>query len=468
MLMRLVDFISKLLLRVRLFFKRLKKGGEPIHPSNFSPGLLRIETTPPHPLPRTILVVAIFVFASLLIWAGFSNLDIVAVAHGKLVPTTYVKIVQPAEAGLIQEILVHEGERVKKGQILMRMDTTNVTADLDSANFEYQHNKLSLRRIDAEINNTSIEKEPDEPLEIFNKIKAQYNANKHSLEGAVLGEKAALERAGHEITIARAEKRKLGKLLPHYRKQELAFLKLMKKGLSGSLQASEKTKERIEVEENLKAQSNIIAREKAAVKQSKQKIEQIHSEYIRRLHSERAEVEEKISKLKNELSKQGHRSSLMQLRAPQDGFVNDLATHTVGTVTQPGTILMTLVPTSEPVRAEVWLSNKDVGFVQPGQKVKIKFISFQFQKYGMLDGVIKHVAANAADKEQNLSRDEENAFTYKTFVALESQKLVVDGYSYDLIPGMQVTAEIKLGKRTILEYLLSPVRKAFHDAGRER
>lgn len=466
--MRLADFISTFFRRVKLLFSNIKKGEGPIHPSNFSPGLLRIETTPPHPLPRTILVVAVFVFTSLLIWAGFSNLDIVAVAHGKLVPTTYVKIVQPAEAGLVQEILVHEGERVKAGQVLMRMDSTNVTADLDSTNFEYQFNKLSLRRIDAEINNTSIEKKSDEPLEIFNKVKAQYNANRNSLDGAILEEKSALERAKHEITIARATKSKLKKVLPHYRKQEAAYLKLIKKGLSGTLQASEKTKERIEVEEDLKGQDNIISREKAALNQAEHKIEQIHTEYIRRLHAERADVVGKISQLKNELSKQGHRSSLMQLKAPQDGFVNDLATHTVGTVTQPGTILMTLVPTSEPVRAEVWLSNKDVGFVQPGQKVKIKFISFQFQKYGMLDGVIKHVAADAADKEQNFSRDEQNAFTYKTFVALKSQKLMVDGYSYDLIPGMQVTAEIKLGRRTILEYLLSPVRKAFHDAGRER
>jgi HlyD family secretion protein len=466
--MRLADFISTLFRWVKLLFNRIKKGEGPIHPANFSPGLLRIETTPPHPLPRTILAVTVFVFTSLLIWAGFSHLDIVAVAHGKLVPTTYVKIVQPAEAGLVQEILVYEGERVKAGQVLMRMDSTNVTADLDSTNFEYQFNQLSLRRVDAEINDDLLEKKVTEPFDVFNKVLAQFNANRNSLEGAILEEMASLERAKHEIKIARATKRKLKKLLPYYREQEQAYFKLIKKGLSSKLQVSEKSKERIEVEEDLKAQINIIAREQAAMKQSEQKIKQIHSEYIRHLHTERAEVVGKISKLKNEISKQDHRSALMKLKAPQDGFVTDLATHTVGTVTQPGTILMTLVPTSEPVRAEVWLSNKDVGFVQPGQKVKIKLISFQFQKYGMLDGVIKHVAADAANKEQNISGDELHSFTYKTFVSLEKQNLMVDGYSYDLIPGMQVAAEIKLGSRTVLEYLLSPVRKAFHDAGRER
>lgn len=131
---------------------------------------------------------------------------------------------------------------------------------------------------------------------------------------------------------------------------------------------------------------------------------------------------------------------------------------------------MTLVPVEESLLAEVWLSNEDVGFVRPGQPVKLKLAAFQFQKYGMLDARIEQVAADVTDRQEaGADQGKQGAqLAYRTSVSLDKQILKADGMSYRLASGMQVSAEIKLGERTVLEYLLSPVQRAFHEAGRER
>jgi HlyD family secretion protein len=123
---------------------------------------------------------------------------------------------------------------------------------------------------------------------------------------------------------------------------------------------------------------------------------------------------------------------------------------------------MTLVPEGDRLVAEVWLSNQDVGFVRPGQEAKLKLATFQFQKYGLLHGRVLHINADASEVPNT------HALAFRALVELANQELLTDGRRYALQPGMQVAGEIHLGTRTILEYLLSPVQKAFHEAGRER
>jgi HlyD family secretion protein len=156
--------------------------------------------------------------------------------------------------------------------------------------------------------------------------------------------------------------------------------------------------------------------------------------------------------------------------------VKDLATHTPGTVAAPGTILMTLVPKDETLRAEVWISNDDVGFVRPRQEAKLKLAAFTFQKYGMIDGAVVQVSADATESPNPNTRSDaltgrdrpSGPLAFRALIDLKQQHLAVDGERYSLAPGMQVISEIKLGERSVLEYLLSPVQKAFHEAGRER
>lgn len=441
---------------------------------DFSPPLLRLQDAPPNPLGRKVLRSLLALLAALLLWATWGRLDIVSVAEGKLIPESYVKIVQPAESGIVKEILVREGQRVSAGEILMRMDTLISEADSKSLAADHQRKRLALRRIQAELSGKTFRSEADDPPELSREVAAQYRANRAAVDAALAEERSRQLKARQELAAAEQVKRKLEDTLPHYRDQDKAYASLVKDGFVGALAGSDKKRERLEKEQEVQTQTFLIESVRASMLQSEKKLAQIDSDYRRQLHAEQNETQGQYDKLTQELAKHAHRQQLLELRAPQEGIVNDLATHTAGTVVQPGTILLTLVPQNEVLRAEVWIGNEDIGFVREGQAVKLKFSAFPFQKYGMLDGIVEHVGADAADANtSNGIQPHETArkaqpLLYKALIRLNGMALETDGQKFPLAAGMQTNAEIRLGDRTVLEYLLSPVRKAWHDAGRER
>ncbi len=444
-------------------------------PHDFRPAIVRLESTPPSPLGRRSLWVALAFLAALLAWAAIAQLDIVAVAEGRLVPASYLKIVQPADAGVVKEILVREGERVRTGQVLMRMDAALSQSDLRTLTADYHAKRLAVRRIDAQLAAMPFARRADDPPDLFAQVLAQYEANRRAHENALAQERATLEKAKSDLSAAEAIRRKLVEVLPHYREQEAAFAKLERDGFAGRLMATDKQRERIEKEQDLAAQEAVIAAARAAIAQQEIRIGQIAADYARNLRTERFDVVNQLEKASQDLAKQEHRHGYLDLRAPQDGLVKDLATHTVGTVASPGTILMTLVPQEERLRAEVWVRNDDIGFVREAQPVRMKFAAFAFQKYGMVEGRVAHLSADATEQGPSpaaaggpVAKAAPMPLAYRTLVDLDRDALVADGVRYRLAPGMQVAAEIHLGTRTVLEYLLSPVRKAFHEAARER
>ena len=445
-------------------------------PADFSPSLLRIQEKPPAPLAGWMVRVLGALLAALLLWAAFGRLDIVAVADGKLVPSSYLKIVQPAEQGIVKAILVKEGEKVGAGQVLIRMDSVLADADAKAIEAEYDNKRLALRRIEAQLAGRALARERGDPPELLAQVSAQQAANVRAFENAVAQERSLLEKARHDLAAAEATKAKLEQVLPHYVEQEKAFEKLTRDGFAGRIMYTDKQRERIEKEQDLRSQQSMIAASRALIEQSEQKMAQLGADYRRQLQTERVEVAAQLDRATQERAKLSHRQALLELRAPHPGIVKDLATHTAGTVAAPGTILMTLVPEGDPLVAEVWVSNQDVGFVRPGQGAKLKLAAFQFQKYGLLEGRVLHVNADATEAPSPNTRSDAltgrdrpmGPLAFRALVELASQDLQTDGRRYALQPGMQVVGEIHLGTRSILEYLLSPIQKAFHEAGRER
>ena len=442
----------------------------------FSSALVRLEATDPAPLGRAVLYAVLALVAATMLWAALAQLDIVAVAEGKLVPSGYLKIVQPTEAGVVKEVLVREGERVSEGQVLARMDTALLAADGRAIAADYHGKRLALRRIDAQLAGTVLAREANDPQAAYAQAEAQYAANVRAFENALAQERSVGERARHDLAAAQEVRAKLLQILPHYRDQDQAFEKLARDGYAGRLMHSEKAATRIEKEQDLRSQDFLIASARATIAQSDSRLAQIGADYRRQLQAERAEIAPQVERLREELTKQIHRHGLLELRAPQAGIVKDLATHTPGTVVAPGTILMTLVPAGETLRAEVWVANDDAGFVRKDQEAKLKIAAFQFQKYGMGKGRVAQLSADATEASNPNTRTgglagrdrAAGALAFRALIDLESQSLETDGRRYPLVPGMQVTAEVNLGTRTVLEYLLSPLRKAFHEAGHEK
>lgn len=440
----------------------------------FSPGVLGVQDRVPSPMPRLVLRGVLLLLGVMLFWAAFGRLDIVAVAEGKLLPLSYIKIVQPAEGGVVREILVREGQRVMAGQILVRMDASLSQADSVALRNELERRTLEQKRIEAELSGFPFEKNAANSSELFAHIQAEYLANRHALEDAIAQESAALDKASQELAATREVQRKLEQILPTYRAQEEAYRKLGKDGFAGNLMVLEKQRERIEKEQDLRAQEYTAQSLQASITQSERRLAQIRSGYRQKLQAEKVAVYGEVQKLRQEWAKQEHRNALLALKAPQTGVVKDLATHTSGTVVSPGAVLMILVPDNEALQAEVWVRNEDVGFVRPNQQVKLKFAAYPFQKYGMLNGAVIHVGADVSDDPASTSSstsekgNTNGQSVYRALISMQKQELGAEGRRLLLTPGMQVAAEIRLGDQTVLEYLLSPVRKTFHEAGRER
>ncbi|MEP7057624.1 MAG: biotin/lipoyl-binding protein, partial [Caldimonas sp.] len=304
----------------------------------FAPALLRIQETPPSPLGRSVIYVLLGLLGALLTWSAIGKLDIVAVAPGKLVPESYLKIVQPPEAGIVREILVREGEQVREGQVLMRMDSVLSDADGRSLEVDQRRRAMTLRRLDAELGEHEFRRLDGDTPALYNELLAQYRANRTAFDAALASERANLERAHQDLAAATQIRSKLDEILPHYRAQAAAFEHLVKDGFAGTLMASEKQRDRIEKEQELKTQLHVIEAAKAAAVLSEKRLLQIRSDYRRQLYSERHEVEGQLEKLTQERTKQAHRQELLELKASQAGIVKDIATHTIGTVVQPGTV----------------------------------------------------------------------------------------------------------------------------------
>jgi HlyD family secretion protein len=438
---------------------------------DFVPGLLSIQESPPARLPRTVMYAVMALFAILLAWSVFGKLDVVASAEGKLVPQTYVKIVQPADAGIVQDILVKEGEKVQAGQVLMRMDKQVALADEKTIRSELALKSLQLRRIDAELSGAPFLKKPDDPEDLFLQVQAQYREHRQAYQDAIGLAQETRKKAERDADAGRESLIKLREVMPILQEQAQSMTDLAKDGYVPQARMQDKQREYVEKAQDLKAQQASVESLTAAVAAAGRQVAQTTSKYRSDLQNERIEAEGIYQKLQQEWAKQEHKSGLLELRAPQAGIVKDVATHTVGTVVQPGTVLLSIVPEHEPLVAEVMVKNDDVGFVFPQQKVKVKLAAYPFEQYGMLEGTVSHLGPDASEAQDNKEQGKDASSrqsAYKAIVALSSQDLSAQGEKFKLVPGMQVIAEINQGRRTVLEYLLSPVRKTLYDSGRER
>lgn len=437
--------------------------------ADFAPGLLAIQESPPARLPRTILYSVGVLFAILFVWALFGKLDIVASAEGRLVPKSYIKIVQPAEAGIVTEILVRDGQLVTAGQVLLRMDGTTASADLGSLNSDAALKRLTLRRIEAELSDKPFMPAASDPPELFNRIAAQYRARRQALADAIAQEQAVRDKARFDLMAAEQVLEKLRVTLPLYQQTAGSYEKLVKEGFVSELGAQDKVREKVEKEQDLKVQQATAQALQASISQSQKRLAQLQSNYISQLSSDRVEVQSDAQKTDAALTKQNYKSGLLELRAAQAGVVKDLAIHTPGTVVQPGTVLLNIVPQQESLVAEVAINNEDVGFVQPGQSVKVKLASFPFQKYGMVEGKVEHISADSTMPNSQQVPPPGQQLSYKAIVVLNTQTLSAAGSQpLKLSAGMSVVAEIHQGRRTVMEYLLSPVQKVAHESARER
>ena len=267
---------------------------------DFAPSLLAIQESPPARLPRAVLYTVSVLFVVLLLWAIFGKLDITASAEGRLMPETYVKILQPADAGIVQEILVKEGESVQAGQVLLRMDTKLAEADAKTIGNELANRSLQLRRIDAELSGRPLVKHANDPPDLFRQIESQYRNHRLSYEDSLGQAQEALKKSQREYESGTEVLTKLQQITPILKQQADAYADMGKDGYAPQITVRDKQREYLEKSQDLRAQQSTVASLEAAVNQARKQIDQVTSKYRSDLQNERVEAGGQHSKLQQD------------------------------------------------------------------------------------------------------------------------------------------------------------------------
>jgi hemolysin D len=452
----------------------------------FLPAALSLQETPAHPAPRRLAwaVCALFVIA--VVWAVLGELDIVAVAPGRIVVSDRTKTLQPLEASVVKRVLVKDGDVVGAGQVLLELDATNASADgasvrdqLASADSEERRAAAlrdALTRGAAPVLAASqlpaaMAPESGRPAapnsstlgaaKAADAVALQLQSEWQDIN-AKLG-KLAAEQAHRQAEIATVREliAKLQATLPIARQREADFKSLTDQGFISAHAGQDRMRERIEQERDLATQRARLVEAQSASREAEHARTSYAAETQRLLSDREAQATLKRQQLVQELTKNEQRSRLTQLTAPVDGTVQQLAVHTEGGVVTPAQVLMVIVPKDAEVTAEVAVDNKDIGFVSAGDSAQIKLETFPFTRYGTIEAQVKSVTADAVT-------DEKKGAIFPAILRLGKSTISVDGKRINLSPGMNVTAEIKTGKRRVIEYLLSPVQRTLGESLGER
>jgi len=437
----------------------------------FLPAALSLQETPVHPAPRRLALALVALFLIALIWSIVGQVDIVAVAPGRIVVSERTKVIQPLQVSVVQRVLVKDGDRVEAGQPLVELDPTSANADktsvdeqLKSAQSEVLRTRALMQALVAPTQGVDL---PAKLIpsawspEDTRAAKAQLATEWSDITAKLAKFSAEIARRQAEIATVREMVAKLDATLPIARQREADFKQLADQGFMSSHANQDRTRERIELERDLATQRARLVEANAALRESENTRASYLAETRHALREREATADLKRTQGTQEQAKANQRAKLTTLTAPVKGTVQQLATHTEGGVVTEAQPLMVIVPDDAQVTAEVTLENKDIGFVNPGQEAEIKLETFTFTRYGTVKAKVKTVTADAVN-------DEKRGAIFPVILSLDKTTIDVDGKQIRLSPGMNVTAEIKTGQRRIIEFLLSPVQRAAGESLRER
>ncbi|MET4070926.1 hemolysin D [Bradyrhizobium sp. S3.2.6] len=453
----------------------------------FLPAALEITETPPSPIGRAIAMALMALVCAALAWSAWGTIDIVASATGKVVSSGRSKVVQPFETGVVRAIQVQDGQAVKSGDVLIELDPTVNAAERDHLHDDLVAERLNSARLRAALaagEDGSADLVPpanaDPSLVATQQQLLANQVSEHRAKLAALERQEAQRDAEHQ-TIA-ATIHKLGALLPVTEQRVDIRKTLMEKEIGSKLTYYETLQLQIEQQEELGVQrSRLKEAEQAAAAIRETRIQAV-AEYRKSLSDELAKSGQKANGIARDLIKAQQRTQLQQLTSPVDGVVQQLAVHTIGGVVTPAQSLLVIVPSDTRLEIEAMISNRDIGFVEAGQGAAIKVDTFNFTRYGLLEGRVLSVSQDAIIRDRPPERSGDRAagtrhdssepdgqeLSYSARISLDRAQMQVEDRLVNLSPGMAVTVEIRTGSRTILSYLLSPLQRYRHDIMRER
>ncbi len=441
-----------MLAKLQQWFKRRFNREDDTH--EFKPVLAEIETDPGSPLGGTIFWVVIAVFAVAVLWTFIGQVDVVVTARGKTIPAGEVKTIQPLNGGVISEILVKEGDFVKRGQALVLIDPATTEPELRSMEETLSFTELERQRLSA----SSDFRTPDymtnqdstTDADILDTQQKLFSSSQNGLQQQIQSRQQEVVSLSARVQATKAELTSERENLTRFkdRQKRLENVKdiVAKSTYDDALNTSSTTQSRVQ------SLSHEIERLHAEQRRVQSDIGYLRKEYQTNALQQLSETEKQANQLRASIDESRFRNAQQTLRAPVAGYIHELFIHTEGGVVSPAEKVMTIVPKDVPLVVLADVLNKDIGFVKAGMPVELKIDTFSFQKYGALKGEVVQVDIDSHD-------DEMLGPVYSVYVKPLDNKLLVEGKWETITSGLSVTTEVKTGKRRIIEFFIYPLIK---------
>nr|WP_182058714.1 HlyD family type I secretion periplasmic adaptor subunit [Pantoea sp. ME81] len=371
---------------------------------------------------RLITISAALILISL-VWAWFGVLDEVSTGTGKVIPSSRDQVLQSLEGGILTELYVHEGDRVKAGQVVARLDATRSQSSVGESAARYRAALAAASRLRAEVN--------DNPLTFPNELKAYpdliasetrlYKTKRAQLADSTKQFNESLALANKELAITQ---------------------KLAKTGAASSVEVLRLQRDKSDLE---------------------LKLTDMRSQYYVQAREELAKASAEADSLAEVIKGREDTVTRLTIRAPMNGIVKNIKVSTVGGVIPPNGELMNIVPLNDRLLIEARLSPRDIAFIHPGQRAVVKISAYDYAIYGGMNGVVESISPDTIQDEVK-----PEIYYYRVFIRTDNDYVQNKaGKRYSISPGMVSTVDIKTGEKTIMDYLVKPFNKA-KEAMRER
>ncbi len=423
----------------------------------FLPAAEEIVETPAAPLGALVVWLVALLLIVALVWSYFGRIDIVAVANGKISTEGSTKIIQPAVSGVVTNINVHEGQRVKKGETLLALDKTTAEKDVATANQSLSTARVErdiLRRLavggntDDIINNADLPDEAKAMLRQFASSQTALSAARQQAANGTISNyqqqlqfnqqaKNQLETNAQNLKNRKAE---IEKQLPNANPVDKLRLQNELSNIDQRITSADSA---------VLGQNQQLLQSQSALAQAQNQSQTQTAETNSAFNNQIIASEKRIIELENNLVKAKQILAQTTIAAPVDGTVLSLTVKTIGGVVNAGQQLAQIVPEKAPLYIDAALDNQDIGFVKPGQRVVVKVATYPFQRYGYLEGTVENISPDAI-------QDDKKGLIYKAKIKLNDEKSSKQN-QLKLLPGMSVSAEITTGQRRIIEFFLDPL-----------
>lgn len=418
------------------------------------------------PLQRHLLLVAIFIFFVVaIIWASLATIDETARGEGQVIPAGEVQVIQNLEGGIVEEFLAHDGDSVKKDQVILRLRNVGAAADFGTNQAKYFALLAAVTRLQAEVEGKpSIEFSPDvikgAPQSVTEEMNT-FRANQDKLQGQLLVLEQQLSQRKQEVSELTTRSGDLRSVIS-LSQQELSMIRpLVAKGSAPKVEIIQLERGIKEKQTELNGVLEAIPRAKSAIAEAEARIGEMKKSTIAAAQVDLAAKTAEMNTVKESLSALEDRKDRTEIKSPVNGTIKDLKINTVGGVVKPGDPIAEIVPVDDQLLVEAKIRPSDIARLRPDMPAMVKITAYDFTIYGGLKGKVVDISADT------IKNDKGESF-YRVRVRTDENTLKRKGEILPIIPGMVATVDIMTGEKTVMEYLMKPIMKTVQNSMNEK